>query len=425
MLMWETGRRAGRHVSIAVTVALLFVACLSSVRAADPIKIGLSISLTGGLAANGKQILVAMKIWRDDINAKGGLLGRPVELVYYDDQSAGTQVPGIYTKLIEIDKVDLTVGPYGTNLVVPALPVLIEHNMGTVGITAQGANLQFHYPKYFSMNAIGPDPRHALAEGFFAVAEQQNPKPKTVAIVVADAELGKISAEGARDFIKQDGLQLVYDRAYPPTTSDFAPIIRAVQATNPDIVYNAGYPPDTVGLIRAAAEVGLTTKMFGGTMIGLLSTTFKTQLGPLLNGIISAADSYLPAPAFNFPGIREMLAKYHEVAAPEGIDPYGYAFAPLGYAAMQVIAAGVTGTKSLDQDKIADWLHSHEVSTVVGNLSFTSDGEWTKGRQLVSQFRDVAGHDVEQFKDTRKQVIVWPAEYKTGDLIYPYTNAAK
>jgi len=423
--MSKIGRRAGHRGASLIVVALLFVACAPSAWAADPIKIGLSISLTGGLAANGKQILAAMKIWRDDIDAKGGLLGRPVELIYYDDQSAGTQVPSIYTKLIEVDKVDLTVGPYGTNLVVPAIPVLIEHKIGTVGITAQGANLQFHYPKYFSMNAIGPDPRHALAEGFFAVAEQQRPKPETVAIVVADAELGKISTEGARDIIKEAGLKLVYDHAYPPTTTDFAPIIRAVQATNPDIVYNAGYPPDTIGMIRAAAEIGLNTKMFGGTMIGLLSTTFKTQLGPMLNGIISGADSYLPAPAFDFPGVREMLAKYHEVAAREGIDPYGYAFAPYGYAAMQVIAAAVEGTKSLDQDEIARWLHSHAVSTVVGNLSFTPDGEWTKGRQLVSQFRNITGHDAEQFKDTSKQVIVWPAEYKTGDLIYPYTNAAK
>jgi branched-chain amino acid transport system substrate-binding protein len=422
-------RRAGQREACRAGWLIALVLCLAlhdaPVRAAEPIKIGFSIALTGGLAANGKQVLVAMQIWRDDVNAKGGLLGRPVELIYFDDQSTGTQVPGIYTKLIEIDKVDLTVGPYGTNMVVPALPVLIQHGMATVGITAQGANLNFHYPKYFSMNSVGPDPRHAFAEGFFAVAMEQKPTPTTVALVVADAELGHISAEGARDFVKQYGLKLVYDRAYPPNTTDFSPIIRAVQATQPDLVYNAGYPPDTIGMIRAAAEIGLKTRMFGGTMIGLLSTTFRTQLGPLLNGVISTADIYVPSPSFDFPGSRPLLAKYQTLAKGEGIDPYGYNFAPLGYAAMQVLAAGVEGAQSLDQDKIGQWLHEHSVSTVAGDLSFGPDGEWTKGRQIVSQFQHVAGHDVDQFKDMSKQVIVWPPQYKTGDLIYPYTDALK
>jgi branched-chain amino acid transport system substrate-binding protein len=418
-------RRAAFRFAWLIALVSGIAAYAAPSRAAEPIKIGFSISLTGGLAANGKQVLAAMEIWRDDVNAKGGLLGRPVELVYFDDQSTGTQVPGIYTKLIEVDKVDLTVGPYATNMVVPALPVLIQHGMVTVGITAQGANLNFHYPKYFSMNSVGPDPKHSFAEGFFAIAMQQNPPPKTIALVVADAELGHISAEGARDFVKQYGLKLVYDRPYPPNTTDFSPIIRAVQAAQPDLVYVAAYPPDTVGLIRAASEVGLKAKMFGGTMIGLLSTTFKTQLGPLLNGVISTADIYLPSPSFDFPGIRQVLDKYHDVAEKEGIDPYGYAFAPLGYAAMQVLAAGVEGTKSLDQDKIGQWLHEHTVTTVAGDLSFGPDGEWVKGRQIVSQFQHVTGHDVDQFKDMSKQVIVWPPQYKAGELIYPYADARK
>jgi branched-chain amino acid transport system substrate-binding protein len=425
MTLTTSSSRAGRRAALLIALVSGLVLHAGGVRAADPIKIGFSVALTGGLAANGKQVLLAMQIWRDDVNAKGGMLGRPVELVYFDDQSTGTLVPGIYTKLIEVDKVDLTVGPYATNMVVPALPVLIQHGMVTVGITAQGANLNFHYPKYFSMNAVGPDPKHAFAEGFFAVAMAQNPPPKTIALVVADAELGHISAEGARDYVKQYGLKLVYDRPYPPNTTDFSPIIRAVQAAQPDLVYVAAYPPDTIGLIRAVSEVGLKPKMIGGTMIGLLSTTFKTQLGPLLNGMVSAADNYLPSPAFDFPGIGPVLEKYHAAADKEGIDPYGYAFAPLGYAAMQVLAAGVEGSKSLDQDKIGQWLHEHPVSTVAGDISFGPDGEWVKGRQIVSQFQNVTGHDVDQFKDVSKQVVIWPPQYKVGELIYPYTDAQK
>ncbi|HKW53822.1 MAG TPA: ABC transporter substrate-binding protein, partial [Stellaceae bacterium] len=278
------------NVIAAAAAATLLLAGAWPAAAAEPIKIGFGMALTGGLAGNGKAALIAIQIWAEQVNAKGGLLGRPVQLVYYDDQSNPTTVPGIYTKLIEIDKVDLCVGPYATNMVVPAIPVLMQHNMATIGITALIANHAFHYDKYFSMVGIGPDPKAAVAGGFFEVAMQQNPKPKTVAITATDAEFSQVSAEAARAEAKRRGLSIVYDKSYPPTTTDFAPIVRAVDATSPDIVYNASYPPDTIGMLHAANEVGLKTKMFGGNMIGLVSTTFKVQLGPLLNGVISTAD---------------------------------------------------------------------------------------------------------------------------------------
>jgi branched-chain amino acid transport system substrate-binding protein len=415
----------GRRGLLGIAALFVLVFSITAAKAADPIRIGLSVSLTGGVAANGKQVLLAMQIWRDDVNAKGGLLGRPVDLVYYDDQSNPTMVPGIYTKLIEVDKVDLTVGPYATNMIVPAIPVLMQHNATTIGVLGVGANREFHYNRYFAMISAGPNPRLAFSEGFFAVAMQQNPKPKTIAITAADAEFAQVSASGARENAKKVGLDIVYDKSYPPNTTDYAPVVRAVQATNPDIVYNASYPPDTIGILRAANEVGLKPKMFGGNMIGLLSTTFRTQLGPLLNGIISTADVFVPAPSFNFPGVHELLAKYQSRAPAQNIDPLGYNYAPFGYAAMQVLAQGVEGTKSLDQDKIATFLHSHTLDTVVGPITYGPDGEWTKARVIVSQFQHVVGHDAEQFKDLSKQVIIWPAEYKSGDIIYPYADAQK
>ena len=411
-----------RAVTLAALAAAL-AATAATAQTAAPIKIGLSVSLTGGVAVNGKQVLLAMQIWRDDQNAAGGLMGRPVDLVFYDDQSNPTTVPGIYTKLIEIDKVDLCVGPYATNMVVPAIPVLMQHNMATVGITALVANHEFHYDKYFSMVGVGPDPKTAIAGGFFAVAMQQRPKPETVAIAATDAEFSQVSADAARAEAKRAGLAIVYDKSYPPSTSDYAPIIRAVQATNPDIVYNASYPPDTIGLLHAADEVGLKTKMFGGNMIGLVSTTFKVQLGPLLNGVISTADQFVPGPRFDFPGVAEVLKKYQERAAKEGLDPLGYNFAPYSYGALQILAAAVEATKGFDQDKLAAYIHGHGFSTVAGDIAFGPDGEWRKARVLVSQFQHVKTHDVAEFKDFSKQVVVWPPEYRAGDLIYPYTEA--
>lgn len=422
--MWINRRQlAAAGLTSLATGLLLRLEPVPSAMAASPIRIGLSIALTGGVAANGKQVLLAMKIWRDDVNAKGGLLGRPVEFVYYDDQSNPSNVPGLYTKLIEIDKVDLTVGPYATNMVAPAIGTLKQHNYLTLGLFAVAANREFHYDRYFSMLPAGPNPVEAFSEGFFELAMQQNPKPVTVAISGADAEFARASTDGARINAQKVGLRIVYDKSYPPNTTDFGPVIRAIQATNPDIIYNASYPPDTVGMIRAAHENALKAKMFGGNMVGLLATIFKTQLGPLLNGVISTADTFLPSPSLEYPGVNEVLAKYQAQAPKEGVDPLGYNYAPLSYETMQVLQQAVEATRSLDQEKLAAYMHSHTFDTVSGPITFGADGEWTKPRIIVSQFQHVEGNDIGQFKDARKQVIVWPQEYRSGTLEYPYSTA--
>jgi branched-chain amino acid transport system substrate-binding protein len=410
------------------SIAALFVAALilpTVAMAADPIRVGMTMALTGGVAPIGKQVLAALQIWRDDVNAKGGLLGRPVELVFYDDQSNPANVPQLYTKLIEVDKVDLLIGPYATNMVAPAIPVLMQSKKTTIGILANAANSQFHYDQYFSMLPTGPEPQKAFSRGFFELAAGATPRPKTVAIVAADAEFAQNAADGAREVIEDmGGFEIVADKKYPPTTTDFTPIIRAVQALNPDIVYVAAYPPDSVGIVRAANEIGLTPKMFGGTFIGLLVTPIKMQLGPLMNGIVNN-EVYLPGPAFTFPGTLEVLAKYQAIAKTEKLDPIGWAFPPLGYAAGQVLAQAVEGTKGLDHVALAAYMRSHTFKTVVGDITFGKDGEWAKSRVVFTQFQHVTGNTLDQFKDTTHEVIVWPKEYKAGDMIYPYAEAKK
>jgi branched-chain amino acid transport system substrate-binding protein len=407
-------------------VALSFAALLSAApaHAADPMKVGVSLALTGGVAANGKQILMALEFWRDDINAKGGLLGRPVELVYYDDQSNPSNVPALYTKLITVDKVDLLLGPYATNMVAPAMPVIMQNNKTTISFLAIGINRHFNYPRYFSMVPVGPKGPGAFSDGFFELAAAQSPKPQTVAIVSADAEFAKTAADAARDNAKAAGFTVVYDRSYPPPTTDFLPVVRAVQAANPDIVYVAAYPPDTVGIVRAANEINLVPKMFGGAMIGMLVTPIKVQLGPLANGLV-IGESFVRAPPFEFPGVADLFKRYQAKASGQGVDPLGHGFVPFGYAAGQVLAKAVEETKSTDDDKLAAYIHSNTFKTMVGDVAFGKDGEWAKSRQLFTQFQNVAPNDLEQFRAGSKQVILWPAEYKTGNMIYPYGEARK
>src|SRR6201996_5592123 len=168
-----------KHLWGALVVAGL-LAGIAPAKAADPITIGFGMALTGGLAPNGKAALLAMQIWEEQINAKGGILGRPVKLVYYDDQSSPSTVPGLYTKLLDVDKVDIVVSGYGTNMVAPAMPIVIGHNRTFLSLFGLAVNTEFSYPKYFSFLPIGGlHPKEEQARGFLTLAMEQNPKPKT------------------------------------------------------------------------------------------------------------------------------------------------------------------------------------------------------------------------------------------------------
>jgi branched-chain amino acid transport system substrate-binding protein len=416
--------RTGRKALYALAALVLAAGFAPAARAAEPIKIGFSMELTGPLSVVGRTGLLAFQIWEHDINQKGGLLGRPVKLVYYDDQSNPSLVPGIYTKLIDVDKVDLLVSSYGTNLVVPAMPVVIQHNRLFFGLFALAANSQFHYPKYFSMLVFGPHPKKAFSEGYFKLATAQKPRPKTLAIVGADAEFSRNAIDGARANAKAAGLKIVYDRTYPPTTVDFTPIVRSIQAANPDIVYVASYPPDTVGMLRAISEIGLNTKMLGGAFVGLPAAALKTQLGPAMNGVVNV-ELWEPVKTMRFPGIMEFLAKYQAQAGAAKIDPLGYFLPPFAYSELQILGKAVAAAKTLDETKLAQYIHSHSFDTIVGRVAFGPDGEWTRARPIWVQYHDVKGHDLAQFKKPKTVSILLPQQYKTGSLIYPYTKARR
>ena len=393
-------------------------------QAAKPIKIGFGMALTGGLAGNGQGALVAMQIWKDDINKAGGLLGRPVELVYYDDQTNPATVPGIYTKLLDVDKVDLVVSGYGTNLIAPAMPIMIERKLLFMGLFGLGNNQKHKYSRYFQIAPNGPDPAGSFSEGFFELAAKQNPKPKTVALVGADAEFPQNALVGAREHVKHHGFQTVYDKTYPPSTVDYTPIVRAIKSLNPDIVFVASYPPDSTGMILAAQEVGLEPKLFGGGMVGLHFTALLSKLGPKLNGIVDYG-FWVPEPTMKFPGVDDFLKKYQPAAQKAGVDPLGFYLPPWAYAMMQVLGHAVEGTKSLDQQKLADYIHANQFDTVVGKVKFGPDGEWAQHQTVTIQFQNIKGSDVEQFRQPGKQVVIWPDKFKSGNLIYPYSAARK
>ena len=422
MLQYMKCRAPALICTAVAALVLSLAAAPASAQSGQPIKIGYSMALTGGLAPNGKSALLAQKIFEEDVNAKGGVLGRPVKLIYYDDKSAPAEVPAIYTKLLDVDKVDLLMGAYATAQLAPAMPIVIARKKLLIGLLGLAVNSEFNYPNYFAMIPSGPVPKPAFTRDFFALALAQNPKPQSVAIVAADQEFSINASEGARETAKSSGLKIVYDKTYPPSTNDFSPIVRAIAATNPDIVVVCSYPPDSVGIVRAVNEIGFKPKMIGGAMVGLQATAIKTQLGPLLNGWTNY-DFWLPVPKMNFSGVDELMKRYQARAQAEGVDPLGYYMAPWAYAQLQVMQQAIEQTKSLDDGKLADYIRSTTFKTVVGDVKFGAKGEWAESRVLQVQFQNVKGNDVGQFKDVGTQVVVAPAGYESGKLSYPYDKA--
>ncbi len=388
-------------------------------QAQQEIKIGCGMALTGGLAANGKAALIAMEIWADDVNARGGLIGRKVKLICYDDQTNPATIPGIYTKLLDVDKVDLVVSGYGTNLIAPAMPIIMQRNLTFMTLFGLDVNAKFKYDRYFQIMPAGPEPAVDWSRGFFDAAMALSPKPTTVALVGADAEYPHAALIGARFHAQQLRLKIVYDKTYPPNTVDYSPIVRAIQATNPDLVFVASYPPDTAGMVRAANEVGLKTKMFGGGMVGTQFAAFKTQLGPLLNGVTNY-EFWTPEAAGKLPFVSRFLVKYQARAAKEKVDPLGYYLPPYSYAMMEVLEQAIEATKGLDQKKLAEYMHANEFSTAVGVVRFAKNGEWAKGRVMSVQYTGIKSNDLAEFQKPGVNTILWPPEFKTGTLIAPF-----
>lgn len=390
--------------------------------ASTPVRIGYSLSLTGPVAANARSARLSHEIWREDVNRRGGLLGRPVELVCHDDHADAAAVPAIYRRLLDEVGVDLVVGGYGTNSVAPAMPLVVERQRFFIGLQGLGVNSALGYPNYFAMIPTGPDPNAALTEGFFALAARQTPRPRTVALLSADAVFAKNPIVGARQNAARFGFEVVHEATYPLATENFTPVMDAVAASRCDLLFLCSYLEDSIALVRAVHAHAFRPKMVGASMIGPQATAVKTALGPLLNGFVNY-EYWAPSPALMFPGVQEFLAAYQARAADAGVDLLGHYTAPLAYAQMQVLEQAVQATQGLDDGRLGAHARSATFDTVMGPVRFGPGGEWAVPRVLQVQFHGIAGHALGEFQGGAGQAVVWPPELVSGPLIYPYAAA--
>jgi branched-chain amino acid transport system substrate-binding protein len=299
------------------------------------------------------------------------------------------------------------------------MPIVVQHGKTLMALFALAVNDRFDYPRYFQIMPYGPAGKDEIARGFFEAAMTMNPKPKTVALIGADAEFAINALEGARSHAKRLGLSIVYDQRYPPNTVDFGSVVRAIKATNPDLVFVGGYPPDSAGLVRAALETNLKTMMFGGGMVGFQYAAFKQQFGSSLNGVVNY-ELFVREPTMRFPGIDQFIAEYRKRAAGAGVDQLGFYVPPFTYAALQVLEQAITAAHSIDDEKLAAAMHGGHFSTIVGDISFDKRGEWTEPQILMTQFQHVRGDDLAQFDRPGTQVILYPPKFKSGELVYPF-----
>jgi branched-chain amino acid transport system substrate-binding protein len=386
------------------------------------LKIGYCLSLSGGLASNGKTAQLAHQIWQENLNQNGGLLGRPVKLVCLDDQTNPNLVAGLYQRLFEVEKVDLVIGGYGDNSVAPAMPLVMQHKKFFLGLMALAVNAKFNYPQYFVMIPTGPRPNLALTEGFFQIAGQQNPKPETVAILIADAPFSQSPAQGAKENLARQGMRVIWEGKYPLSTTDFSTYMEDLKRINPDVVFFCSYINDSIGLVKAMNAVGLTPKVVGGAMIGPQNGVVKAELGPLLNGLVNY-EYWLPVPSLMNPQIQSFIATYQSRAETAGADPLGYYVAPLAYAQLQVLEQAVKAVGSLDDAALAEYTRTATFETVVGKVKFGEGGGWAQPRVLTVQFQNIASNDISEFRKPNTQAVVYPRETASATLIFPYAKA--
>src|SRR5712672_2283361 len=412
-----------RRILLGGTMAVATLGLISSAGAQQPpIKIGMSMPQTGGLAGGGKASLLGIEIWRDDVNAKGGLLGRKVELGGYCEKTSGSETPAIFSKLLDVDKVDLLFAPYATVPTAPLMPLVKQRGLLLMGNFSFQVNSKVGHDMWFNNAPWGPP--DSWASSFLDIGQKAG--GKTLALLSSDQEFAQNLVLTARDVAKQRNIPVVFDQNYPPNTVEFSSIIRSLRAAKPDMVYVASYPPDSAGILRAVNEIGIgdDVKIFGGGMVGLQFAAVMANLGSLLNGVVNY-NSWLPEQSMYYDGTKAFFGTYTKRAAEAKVDPLGYYLAPFGYASGQLVEQAIKATGSLDQKAIAKYLRDNEHKTIVGPIAFSADGEWKETAVLQAQFRGVVDKNIEQFRKPGKQVILFPDRLKTGELISPFEAARK
>jgi len=378
--------------ALAVALALA-VGGVMPATAQGPIRIGASLSLTGTYAKLGKNQHEGYQLCEKDLNAKGGLLGRRVQFVVYDDQSMPATAVRLYEKLITEDKVDAIMGPYSSPVTEAAVNVTEKYKKVMVAPLAATTSIFKKGRKYIFMVI---SPAEVYLEGLVDMAAKRG--LKTVAVVNEDTLFSKAAAAGAVEIVKKKGLQVVFAEAYPKGNTDFSALLTKVKAANPDVLAAATYFDDAVALTRQMKELNVNPKMFGVTVGGDLPEFYDTlkQNAEYIYGA-TQWEHTLP-----YPGNPEYFEAYKKDF---GHEPSYHSTA--GYAGCLIYAEAVKRANSLDADKVREQLLKLEMRTPFGDYKVEADGFQVAHKMVTFQWQ------------REKKVTVWPDELAQGKPLFP------
>jgi branched-chain amino acid transport system substrate-binding protein len=382
-----------RKALITLSVSLALVASSVPATAQGPIKIGASLSLTGTYAQPGRYQHEGYQLCQKDLNAKGGVLGRQVEIVVYDDQSNPSTGVRLYEKLITEDKVDGVMGPYSSAISEAVANVTEKYNKVNVSPLAATTSIFKKGRKYMFMVI---SPAEVYLEGLVDIAAKRG--LKTIAIINEDTLFPKTSAQGTAELAKKAGMQVVFQEAYPKGNQDFSALLTKLKAVNADVLAAATYFDDSVALARQMRELGVNPKMLGVTVGGDIPK-FQELLKGTAEYIYGSSqwEATLPYPGakdFNEAYIKQFKQEpsYHSAA---------------GYAGCMLYAEGVKKAGSLEPDRVREALLALKTRTMFGDYQVDKDGFQTAHKMVLLQWQD------------GKRVVVWPDDLASGKPRFP------
>jgi branched-chain amino acid transport system substrate-binding protein len=387
-------------VSPVSTVASTSVAARSSV---EPIKIGATVSLTGSFASGGKEVLDGYLAWQRVVNDAGGLLGRPVQVIYYDDQSNPTLAASLYEKLITVDKVQFTFGPFSSPITFTASTVTEKYHIIMLDSLGWASTIFTRGYKYvfLASNVAGENVSIVFIDWLNSLPAAQ--KPKTYGIAIATDTISQALANGFEKLANQAGLIEVANEQFAPSATDLTNVFLKVKQANPDVLLLSSISnPSIILAIRTMHQINFTPKaIFGLDTMGL--PEIHEALGPLMDNMMFD-EVYFPTSGFlAYPGAQQFLTVY---TASTGKYPESHA--SIAFACGQILQQAITGSGSLDSDQVRNYIATHTFNTVNGPISFKSNGLPADPSDILVQWQ------------SSKMQVVFPTKVANATAIYPF-----
>lgn len=387
----------------------------SSGGGSETIKIGASAALTGKYSVEGKATKRGYELWAQQLNEEGslltdgdetGLLGREVEMVVYDDQSDPSRAVNLYKRLINEDNVDLMMGPYSSAVSTSVMPIIEQSKTACVMPMMSDTSVLTERDVNYIVQAIAPSSTYLKGAIDIGVANGA----ETIAIVYEDTAFPTSIAEGHVPYAEEKGLEIVHQSSYPKDINDYTSVMNKVQSAGADIAIGGAYTPDAIGLTKAARSLGYSPGIMAWT-VGTTSPSFYESVG---GDALAISGDLFWAPWFEVPyneGVTAAIDNFYDYDSLDDVDYHLVG----GYAGTLVMEQAVRNVGSLDQDAIAEELHSLEMGVPWGNGSYKVDdnGVQVGHAPSLGQWQEADG-------DGLTREAVWPSEYATDDPVYPH-----